>query len=221
MFGLFRGFLLLTAAHECMAFTLLLSPQLYSSYEFIQQLRIHENSKTICNENSVYSHCDIVLKTSYDYRTQHLKTIHTLKAALQEFPKEQVFFMAEDGVLPDYDYISSVANEIKYKRNLYFGAARNCTVRQDGSNPPVCMDEDFYGISRPIAKCFVETAIQNITISSNQASFFGDTIYRNCKHLNIDYGYRNESLIWSRMFYDMNKCINLNFIHGKEKCQRF
>lgn len=218
MLGLIRSFLLLSAAHQCLAYTLLYSSRQNSSYAFLQQLRIHDYTKTICSDAYAYPRCDIDLKRSYNATSRHLKTIDTLKTALATYPNEQVFFMVEDGILPDIDYISEVAETIQASGNSYWGAASNCSVRKDGSGVPVCMQEDFYGLSRPIASCFVQAASNLTSGTVNQSSFFGDTIYQHCKDLNISYKYRNESLIWKKVFHDMNKCVNLNFTPVTEKC---
>ncbi|KAI9281319.1 hypothetical protein BC943DRAFT_329612 [Umbelopsis sp. AD052] len=218
MFGLLYSFLLLSAAHQCLAFTLLYSSSRNSSYAFLQQLRIHDFTKSVCTANMTYPWCDIELKKRYNSTTRHTKTVDMLKAALQAFPDEHAFFIAEDGILPDIDYILGVSEEIETSGKMYWGGATNCSVPDDGSKAAVCMQEDFYGFSRPLATCFVEAASHNATNSVNQGSFFGDTVYQHCKHLDIEYSYRNESLIWKKVFHDMNKCVNLNFSPETEEC---
>jgi hypothetical protein len=218
MLGLIRSILLLSAAHQCLAYTLLYSSRQNSSYAFLQQLRIHDYTQTVCSDAYAYPWCDIDLKRGYNATSRHLKTIDTLKTALVTLPSEQVFFMVEDGILPDIDYISEVAEKIQGGGNSYWGAASKCSVQEDGSKAPVCMQEDLYGISRPIAQCFVQAASNITSDAVKHSSFFGDTIYQHCKDLNIDYMYRNESLIWKKVFHDMNKCINLNFSPETEEC---
>jgi hypothetical protein len=218
MLGFIHSFLLLSAAHQCLAYTLLYSSQHDSSYAFLQQLRIHDFTTTVCAESRSYPWCDIDLGKRYNATSRHMRTVDTLKTALQEFPLEQVFFMAQDGILPDIDYISDVAEAIQTSEKLYWGAAVKCSIPEVGSNAPVCMQEDFYGMSRPIADCFVQTASQNTIDTVHQSSFFGDTVYQHCKHLNIEYEYRNESLIWKKVFHDMNKCVNLDFSPETEEC---
>ncbi|KAI8576485.1 hypothetical protein K450DRAFT_256943 [Umbelopsis ramanniana AG] len=218
MLGLLYSFLLLSAAHQCLAYTLLYSSPHNSSYAFLQQLRIHDFTKTVCAEDMIYPWCDIDLKQRYNSKSRHVRTVDILKAALQALPHEEVFFIAEDGILPDIDYIADVAEAIQTSGKMYWGAATNCSMPQDGSKAPVCMQEDFYGLSRPMASCFVQAASHNATDSVNQSTFFGDTVYQHCKHLDIEYKYRNESLIWKKVFHDMNKCVNLNFSPETEKC---
>lgn len=193
----------------CFGFTVLIPLTSSSSYEFLRQLRIFDHALTVCDSQSPglnATSCNITLSQAYGANNLHLQTVDMFNAALKLRPDEQVFIKADDDLLFDYDYMLQVEDTMKRNGKVYFGKPSTCTTEVDGQRLQTCMERRVYGASRSLIECFVDSS-HPVGLDREQiSSYFGDSVYKNCKYLGVNYLHADDQHIWYDQFQDMNKC---------------
>jgi hypothetical protein len=206
----------------CWGLTVLIPLTSSSSYEFLRQLRIFDNALTVCNSSLTgvnATNCNITLSRQYDPTRLHLQSVDMFSAALTMKPDEQVFLKADDDLLFDYDYILQVEDTMKRNGKTYFGKPGSCTTEVDGKRQLQCMEGRVYGASRPLIECFVDSS-HPIELDKRQIdSYFGDSVYKNCKYLGVNYMHADDQNIWYDKFHDMNKCAVFTWSNDVGKCE--